>query len=563
MGIQQLNKYMKRNYKWEHNKIQLSNCSLVLDGNCVSYSLSRRAELDWKFGGEYPALKRETENFIDSLIQQNVGPIYVIFDGLDPEDKLETSLERKKECQDTLLKYLSGDLERISTDCLNPPLVTDVFHKTLEQYKHNGTVVVYTADGEADGIAATLANKYKCHLVSDDSDFFIFPLDVGYIPLFTLHWTRPGFPVTGSVYKREVFAASFNISPDLVLAIPAIAGNDIAPNLVAKTALKYEIKAEGVSPNYRGKDVENIIAFMRGKTMSELKHTLRRCSGEVLHKFCENLDKVKGMYKLELPFDEDEFRMSCVHKTKRGSPIPQWIVEQYRDRNFRKIEVLTRAIAIFPAIPDDCLSKPSSLELSKCIRQVAYGIMDRYQPVIEVIRKGQNLERDKVIPVPSAMTIYDQHEYPMEAKIKVIFDTLLCNPSTFSSIDQEWYLPIASICFWAKGTNIPKDDIRLKALMLCFAICYQSQAPAVQPYFDISTLHLYTQWQCTYRNTILLNQVLALPLLYLSPATIFDGKLVTYYTQCSAGKFQSFVDRCDIRTQSLYYKILHIVYANI
>ena len=272
------------------------------------------------------------------------------------------------------------------------------------------------------------------------------------------------------------------------------------------------------------------------------------------------------MYKIQLPFDEDEFRMSCVHKTKHGSPIPQWIVEQYRDRNFDMIEVLTLAKIIFPAIPDNCLSKPSSLELSKCIRQVAYGIMDQYQPVIEVIRKGHNLEQDEVVPVPSAMTIYDQHEYPMEAKIKVIFDTLLCNPSTFSSIDQEWYLPIASICFWSKGTNIHKDDIRcLKALVLCFAICYQSQAPAVycQLLFNISTLHLYTQWQCTYYDAILLNEVLALPLPYLSPATIFDGKLVTYYTQCSARKFQSILDQCDIETKTLYDTILHIVYANI
>ena len=294
MGIKQLNKYMEQNYKWEHNKIQLSNCSLALDGNSVSYSLSKRAELDWKFVGEYPALKRETENFIESLIQQNIGPIYVVFDGLDPEEKLVTSLKRKRERQDTLVKCLSGErIPDYQIKYINPPLVTDVFSKTLEQYKHNGTVVVYTADGEADGIAATFANKYQCRLVGDDSDFFIFPLDVGYIPFSKLHWTRPGFPVTGSVYKREVFAASLNIhvSPDLVLAIPAIAGNDIAPNLVISTALKYEIKAEGDSPNYRGKDLENIIAFMRGKSMSELKHTLRRCSGEVLHKIWIKLTK--------------------------------------------------------------------------------------------------------------------------------------------------------------------------------------------------------------------------------------------------------------------------------
>ena len=112
-------------------------------------------------------------------------------------------------------------------------MVSEVFCEVIQNYKDRGVIKIYSADG----IAVTLSNKFNCPLVSKDSDFFVAPLQAGYIPLSMLEWTRPGAPVTAKIYHKEAFAASPGISPDLILAIPAIAGNDIMTNLVKETSL--------------------------------------------------------------------------------------------------------------------------------------------------------------------------------------------------------------------------------------------------------------------------------------------------------------------------------------
>ena len=72
----------------------------------------------------------------------------------------------------------------------------------------------------------------------------------------------------------------------------------------------------------------------------------------------------------------------------------------------------------------------------------------------------------------------------------------------------------------------------LKALILCFAECFTNQNnTALFPKFDINVLHVLSQWQCIYNDAIHLNQLLMLPLPYISPALLFDGQRVTHYCQ--------------------------------
>ena len=83
---------------------------------------------------------------------------------------------------ETLLRRRQGDLNTIKK-CLNnhlyqkqrilPPLVLDMFREVMQNYKDQGVVKIYSADGEADGIAVTLSKKFNCLLVSKDSDFFV------------------------------------------------------------------------------------------------------------------------------------------------------------------------------------------------------------------------------------------------------------------------------------------------------------------------------------------------------------------------------------------------------
>ena len=76
-----------------------------------------------------------------------------------------------------------------------------------------------------------------------------------------------------------------------------------------------------------------------------------------------------------------------------------------------------------------------------------------------------------------------------------------------------------------------------------------------KPAFNIATLHLYTQWQCVYHDAVLLNQVLAFPLPYLSPDVLFDGKRVMYYFQLKARGFDFLLTKCTRESQELYKNI--------
>ena len=565
MGIQKLTQYVTTNFRdWENKS--LTGCPLVLCGSSLPYYLSKRAELEWKYGGQYPALVRVMESFLETLLAENIKPIHIVFDGINPEEKLETVLYRGRGFLDTIKKCLNGEVvpPHVEKNIL-PPLVTEVFRKVVQDYKRRGAVKIYSADGEADGIAVTLSNTFNCPLVGEDSDFFIAPLQAGYVPLSNLEWTRPGAPVTAKIYHREAFAASLRISPDLILAIPAIAGNDIITNLVEETSLKYKVRD---NPRYRGKDTEGTINFIRScNTLERLESSLEklRDGRSILAKFRANFQKVQGIYENIQPFNEEKFKVSSSIRRIDGRKLPQWLIEQYRDFNFsyRLLEVYVTAQYLFRVIPDD-FSQPSAKSFSKPIRQEIYGLIKpEGGNVAEVIRVRDNLAKVDVMPIVSEMNIHTINRVSQDERMKKLCQVLLCDPSTFSVIDLEWHIAIASVCFWAKTARIMKNDLRLKSLVLCFSQCYTQDMATFKPAFNIASLHLYTQWQCVYHDAILLNQVLALPLPYLSPAVLFDGKCVTSYSQLKERDFDLLLTRCTRESQELYKKIISIVNANI
>jgi hypothetical protein len=55
-------------------------------------------------------------------------------------------------------------------------------------------VKVSQSDGEADAIVAALARAHGCCAISQDSDFFIFQLPFGYIPINHLDVSKRCFP---------------------------------------------------------------------------------------------------------------------------------------------------------------------------------------------------------------------------------------------------------------------------------------------------------------------------------------------------------------------------------
>ena len=85
-------------------------------------------------------------------------------------------------------------------------------------------------------LCIAIANKQDCLLIGEDSDYFIPALPKGYAPFQFLDCGfRNGDPVTCRVYYHDFIAQKFGIPPELMIAIPALTGNDTIPNLIEET----------------------------------------------------------------------------------------------------------------------------------------------------------------------------------------------------------------------------------------------------------------------------------------------------------------------------------------
>ena len=564
MGITRLTKYMD-SFPLHWKNTNVSHCPIVLDGNCFPYQL--HGDFDWKSGGQYPTMRDSLENLINTLLAQHVSPIHVVFRGISQTEKIDLLLLKRQGYQDTIWKFQFGEeVDPYRDNGVHPLLMLQTFCKLLHNYQSD-KVRVYPADGDHCHLAVSLANTYDCYLVGENSDYFITPLQKGYIPLSKLKWSQPGSPITGRVFKRDHFIASLNIKPDLIYAIPALFGNDTLPNLVEETELKRLVRE---NLHYGGKDLQLTINFLQEKCheLNGLKHQISSLDdgGEVLQKFEQSFEKARKKYDIKSPFNYEEFKMSIALQSDNWKSIPQWIVEQYKDCMFLPslLAAFIRGVNFLRVVPDNC-TKPASMIISRPIRLDIYSLLIEGSHVTEIIRQGTKLVEDE-IHLSGRSDPMDLEEMQLEQKEKRqnrIYEILMCSSHALSLLEEEWHIPVASIIFWAKSAAIPRGDIYLSALVLSFAECFHKSAATYTPAFSLEALHLYSQWQCVYHDAILLNQVLALPLPYLSPADLFDGKLVTYYSQMSDDKFGKILANTSREISDLYDKILKTVHENI
>ena len=154
------------------------------------------------------------EDFLDALTQRNVKPICIVFDGIDPVDKLETLRIRKEGFQKTVIDSINGQ-ESYGSQGILPPLITETFRKFLEDYNSaHGNLKIYSGDEEADSLGVVIANNLNCPLLGEDSDYFISSLKKGYIPYSKISWSGAGSPVTGkAVFKNCSKILYFWINP--------------------------------------------------------------------------------------------------------------------------------------------------------------------------------------------------------------------------------------------------------------------------------------------------------------------------------------------------------------
>ena len=401
MGISGLTTYVSRNFRgWK--KITLNrDCSLVIDANALSYHIAGKCDKQWWIhGGDYVQYERFLSEYLDSLLENISHPLHFVFDGIDASgDKEDTLISRKQGRLRNTIQCVEAEVEaaragRRSHDrrLLLPPLVSEVFLSIIRSYEDKGFIRVHVADGEADGVAVALANDMKCYLVGNDSDYFIYQIQEGFIPIDKLSLTRRG-KVECSVFKQHIFADEIGINPDRIIAIPALAGNDVIDGLEV-----YQ-------------DINKTMSALKAYSILELECKL---SSHDWKKFQENEVKARNIYDLS----KYAYKEDCSFKTRDDQSVPKWVTKNYKNCRFANdlLEVLITAQYLLHIVPDNA-DEESTKIFSQPIRQAIYGIMFRRQDVMEIVRVDKKLVKQLVPSIPQELPIETMAQVSEEERV--------------------------------------------------------------------------------------------------------------------------------------------------
>ena len=180
MGVRGLSTFIDNNQKLlSHHRLR--DTKVVIDGNNLYHFLFYHYRVSHQYGGDYDHYARKCKRFFTLLRKCGVEPIIVFDGGYDPDDrKLPTILTRMRDRR--------GFAEQICSTghgTILPILASEAFRQVLVELE----ILHLSCDFEADDDIAILANDLDCPVMSNDSDFFVYDLKAGYIPLDYINLT--------------------------------------------------------------------------------------------------------------------------------------------------------------------------------------------------------------------------------------------------------------------------------------------------------------------------------------------------------------------------------------
>ncbi|GAA5842150.1 hypothetical protein JCM9279_002800 [Rhodotorula babjevae] len=212
----------------------------IVDGLAFAYHVGLLETFE---GGGYSRIRANVRRYIEYWRKCGLEPEFV-WDGPFEREKLATVVSRSTQSLQRSLTYmrlpdhLRSQHKYESAATRLPPLAHMCISSELELLG----VVSHCAEGEADSPTAELAQRKNGFVISNDSDYFIYPARCrGYIPLNSitygvLHQPRleqvpPNLAVVEiqfRVFQPAVIARAFSLPPAFLPILAALIGNDLA-----------------------------------------------------------------------------------------------------------------------------------------------------------------------------------------------------------------------------------------------------------------------------------------------------------------------------------------------
>ncbi|WAR11888.1 ASTE1-like protein [Mya arenaria] len=476
--------------------IILYDTRVIIDGSNLYHFLYYHYKVAVQYGGDYDHYARKCKRFFNTLTACNIRP-YVVFDGgYDPDDrKLPTVLERMEN-----RRTRAANICIKGRGCILPLLAYETFHLVLKELGIPHVSCVYEADREI----AVLANKWKCPVMSNDSDFFVFGMDGGFVPLDYMNLTlcvfnqetevasvlEPGqklgkneycyIPV--KYYNYEMFTKHFKKS-DTSFILPLFAtltGNDYinasilanfyasihVPKNPSKKGFKLNTQTHMLAVLYWIDSVESweyAIQHVVGHIKSDEKEMVREKVWTSFHSYV-NIDDFSDV-EIDIILEAQNVKAGNEIENKDvpkltdffKQEIPSWFVKKLRNceiTGFFLQNVVVNHRVIFNC-QIEILRELSTYACSRDFRSVIYGVtMNSKRKENEAFkdsRKNSIEEYDR--------DIKNTKKYYVRPQTSVINDATVQSLPSISQVPELNQSERKNILFGALGFNMSTIDV--------------------------------------------------------------------------------------------------------
>ncbi|XP_037310498.2 protein asteroid homolog 1 [Pungitius pungitius] len=544
MGVHGLTTLLENNPGVYRQDVRCRGRRLVIDGCNLLYKLYFDSGLDQNRGGEYASFEVLIEKFIRALRACSIAPYVVLDGGTDPTDKKLKEVTRR--AQDRIGKANRAALEGGREDIL-PPLARVVLLQTLTRLE----VPLAQCYGEADREVAALAKEWRCPVLSQDSDFYVFDLPDGMLPLSHFRWqevqqsdTQRGSFIRCWSYKASSFGIVFGLQEQMLPAFAALAGNDY-------------VKLEGTERAWLGPQgggvtshLERLLRWLRGfrRPGEALEAALGQMGDLSVDRRAELRKSLYlGMGEYQIP--SSSLTKFFLHRTPPAPPeeqdwgmVPQWTRLPLSEGRLSPgvLDVLLLKRKSLCCLVDRGDS-PSAHLASRPLRQVMYGLLlGNGKEVQERDREGLQLKFIRVETVTKSsrgLVLPSLDQVEPTKRLQVLLEALQVSEDPLSLLPPPLRLPVAATCYWLQSAAPPPEEELLVALLLGLSAVYNGRRPGAvdngrlrearhNVKLNVGVSHSFNQWQSCLEVSIQLNQLLGFPLLEPQISRLFEGTLV-------------------------------------
>ena len=535
MGIPGLTSFVDEN-PWLLQDHQLHNTRLVIDGNNLYHFLYYYFHINHQYGGDYLHFSRNVQYFFTTLRTCQVSP-FVIFDGCHDaaNRKLSTLLRRARE-----RIHLASFLSQGGRGRILPILAYDTFRTALDECGISHA----TCQMEADEEIAALANAWDCPVLSNDSDFFVFPLQQGLVLLDYLNLqvhthTEPGSQGTTchlqvQLYKQDTLLQHFPGMDAIRFALFAtMQGNDyinksefsafyanadLCPVPKKKQGKKRNKKGKKMQPKPKPKQmkmtslltflgelgssdeaVDYVISFIPAHKQNHVSSELKSSIENYTNLSCKQLSCFSSVGLLD--------QSMCVSKlvvvdtdppvlhTREGTPLPQWFLSAVCSGQISVLPlnaVVNHRVLLLAQVED--MSQNSSYACAQPIRTLIYGIL--LLPNSDCSQTSKSAEQeafaveeyDRVKKVLTSEWVEADFSLPDGSPVPKLKDMPSLSVEERSTVFNQGM----------KLQSLPHpllSDLHFLMSVISYWICY------AQP--KVKLVHLYALWLCVLKLTVI------------------------------------------------------------